>query len=44
MIGFFEKNRSNIPVDNENSLNITITVKIIALTNISIIKTTVLSL
>jgi hypothetical protein len=41
MIGYFRKNMSNIPVDNGSSLNIPITVKIIALTNISLIDTSV---
>jgi hypothetical protein len=40
----FRKNTSNIPVGNGSSLNITIPIKIIALTNIRIIKTTVLLL
>ena len=43
MIGFFE-NMSYIPVDNGSSLTITITIKIIALTNRTIIKTSVLVL
>ena len=40
----FRKNTSYIPGDNGSSLNITIPIKIIALTNISIIKRTVLLL
>ena len=42
MIGFFEKNRSYIPGDNGSSLNIPITIKIIALANITVIETCVL--
>ena len=42
MIGFFEKNASYIPVGNGSSLNIPITITIIALTNITIIETSVL--
>jgi hypothetical protein len=43
MIGFFEKKTSNMPVDNGSSLNIPITIKIIALTNIiTLIETSVL--
>ena len=42
MIGFFEKNTSNTPVDNGSSLNITIRMKSIALTNITIIETSVI--
>ena len=42
MIGFFEKNRSYIPVDNGSSLNITIRIKIIALTNITLIEISVI--
>ena len=38
---FFRKNTSYIPGDNGSSLNIPITIKIIALTNRTIIKTTV---
>jgi hypothetical protein len=34
MIEYFRKNMSNIPGDNGSSLNITITIKTIALTNI----------
>ena len=36
------KNTSNIPVDNGSSLNITIRIKIIALTNITLIETSVI--
>jgi hypothetical protein len=39
MIGYFRKNMSKIPVDNGSSLNIPITIKIIALTNITLIET-----
>jgi hypothetical protein len=39
---FSKKNMSNIPGDNGPSLNITITIKIIALTNITLIETSVL--
>ena len=38
------KNTSNTPVDNESSLNITITVKIIELTDITIIEISVQAL
>jgi hypothetical protein len=38
----FQKKTSNIPVDNGSSLNIPITVKIIALTNRTLIETSVL--
>jgi hypothetical protein len=41
MIGFFGKKTSNIPIDNGSSLNIPITIKIITLTNIRIIDTSV---
>jgi hypothetical protein len=41
MIQYFRKNMSRIPVDNGSSLNITITIKIIALTNITLIETSV---
>ena len=41
---FFEKNASNIPVDNGSSLNVTIAIKISALVNITIIETSILSL
>jgi hypothetical protein len=41
MIGYFQKNKSKIPVDNGSSLNIPITVKIIALTYIALIETSV---
>ena len=41
---FFEKNASNIPVDNGSSLNVTIRMKILALTNITLIETSVLVL
>jgi hypothetical protein len=44
MIGLFGKKMSNIPVDNESSLDIPITIKIIALTNITLIETFVLLL
>jgi hypothetical protein len=43
MIGYFRKNMSNIPVDNGSSLNILITLKIIALANITLIETSVLA-
>ena len=43
MIEYFRKNMSNIPGDNGSSLNITITLKIIALTNITLIETSVLA-
>jgi hypothetical protein len=42
MIGYFRKNMSNIPGDNGFSLNILITLKIIALANITLIETSVL--
>jgi hypothetical protein len=38
---FLKKNMSNIPGDNGSSLNILITVKIIALTHITLIETSV---
>jgi hypothetical protein len=38
----FWKKTSNIPVDNGSSLNIPITIKIIALTNLTLIETSVL--
>jgi hypothetical protein len=38
----FQKKMSNIPVDNGSSLNIPITIKIIALTNRTLIETSVL--
>jgi hypothetical protein len=41
MIGYFWKNMSNIPGDNGSSLNKLITLKIIALTNITVTKTSV---
>jgi hypothetical protein len=44
MIGFSGKNMSNIPVDNGSSLNLPITLKIIALTNITLIEISVLAL
>ena len=44
MIGFFKKNTSYIPVDNGSSLNVTISIRIIALTNITLIETSVLVL
>jgi hypothetical protein len=43
MIEYFRKNMSNIPDDNGSSLNITITVKIIALTYITLLETSVLA-
>ena len=42
MIGFSEKNTSYILVDNGSSLNVTIIIKIIELTNISLIETSVI--
>jgi hypothetical protein len=42
MIQCFRKKTSNIPVDNGSSLNTPITIKIIALTNITLIETSVL--
>jgi hypothetical protein len=42
MIQYFRKKRSNIPVDNGSSRNIPITIEIIALTNITLIETSVL--
>jgi uncharacterized protein (UPF0333 family) len=42
MIGYFQKNMSKIPGDNGSSLNITITTRIIALTNTTLIETSVL--
>jgi hypothetical protein len=42
MIRLFGKKTSNIPVDNGSSLNIPITIKIIALTNRTLIETSVL--
>jgi hypothetical protein len=41
MIGYFRKNMSKIPDDNGSSLNELITLKIIALTNITLIETSV---
>jgi hypothetical protein len=41
MIGYFRKNTSKIPVDNGSSLNKLITLKIIALTIITLIETSV---
>jgi hypothetical protein len=41
MIGYFRKNMSKIPVDNGSSLNKLVTLKIIALTNITLIETSV---
>jgi hypothetical protein len=38
----FEKKTSNIPIDNGSSLNIPITIKIISLTNRTLIETSVL--
>jgi hypothetical protein len=43
MIEYFWKNTSKIPVDNGSSLNIPITIKIIALTNMTLIETSVLA-
>jgi hypothetical protein len=44
MIRYFQRNMSNIPGDNGSSLNIPIRIKIIALTNITlIIETSVLA-
>jgi hypothetical protein len=43
MIEYFRKNMSNIPGDNGSSLNVTITIKIIALTNVTLIETSVLA-
>jgi hypothetical protein len=42
MIQYFRKKLSNIPVDNGSSLNIPITIKIIALTNRTLIEASVL--
>ena len=42
MIGFFGKNRSYIPGGNGSSLNIPITIEIVALTNITVIETSVI--
>jgi hypothetical protein len=42
MIQYFRKKTSNIPVDNGSSLNIPITVKIIVLTDITLIDTSLL--
>jgi hypothetical protein len=42
MIRYFQKNMYKIPVDNGSSHNILITLKIIALANITIIETSVL--
>jgi hypothetical protein len=42
MIGYFLKNMSKIPVDNGSSLNKLIALKIVALTNITLIETSVL--
>ena len=44
IILFYLKNTSNIPVDDGSSLNIPITVKIIALANVTVIETSVLAL
>jgi hypothetical protein len=41
MIRYFRKNMSKIPADNGSSLNKLITIKIIALTNITLIETPV---
>jgi hypothetical protein len=43
MIQYFREKTSNIPVDNGSSLNIPITIKIVALTNITLIETSVLA-
>jgi hypothetical protein len=43
MIGYFRNNMSKIPGDNGSSLNITITLKIIALTNITLLIETSVS-
>ena len=43
-ISIFVPNTSNMPVENGCSLNIPITIKIIALTNITLIETSVLAL
>ena len=40
----FQKNTSYIPGDNGSSLNVPITIKFIALTNITVIETSVLAL
>jgi hypothetical protein len=42
MIRIFSKKMAKIPVDNGTSLNKLITVKIVALTNITLIETSVL--
>jgi hypothetical protein len=42
MIQYFQKKRSNIPVDNGSSLNVPITIKIIGVTNITLVETSVL--
>jgi hypothetical protein len=42
IILIFRKKKSNIPVDNGSSLNVPITIKIIALTNRTLIETSVL--
>jgi hypothetical protein len=42
MVQYFQKKTSNIPVDNRTSLYIPITIKIIGLTNITLIETSVL--
>jgi hypothetical protein len=44
MIGYFQKNMSKIPDDKGSSLNKLITLKIIALTIITLIETSVLVL
>jgi hypothetical protein len=41
MIGFFGKKMSNIPVDDGSSLNIPVTIKVIALIDITLMDTTV---
>jgi hypothetical protein len=43
MIGNFRKNMSKIPVDNGSSLSKLITLKIITLTNVTLIETSVLA-
>jgi hypothetical protein len=42
MIRYFREKTSNTPGDNGSSLNIPITIKIIALTNITLIETSIL--
>jgi hypothetical protein len=43
MIEYFRKNMSNIPGDNGSSLNKLVTIKITALTNGTLIETSVLA-